>query len=132
MNLRIVALCALTAAIVAVLGLSSASAGEMSEDQITAQLAVLQPKLDGLKGRSKVGETYAGYVEAVNPGAMSPDDNRTVGDVNALRRALYIVLARKHNITPEQVGQIAGRNNYNRARPGEFFKQSDGKWIRKQ
>ena len=85
-----------------------------------------------LKRQGKIGETWQGWVEAVTDEARNDPRVEAVIRVENLARTYgYQKQAQKNKTSPEQQAQRAGRANMDRAAPGEFIKDRDGKWKKK-
>lgn len=83
--------------------------------------------LDEAKAQGLVGETQQGYLGAV---VVNADVSALVKDVNDKRKAKYQQLAKKNQITLEQVEKLAGKKAYDKTAKGHFV-QKDGKWVKK-
>ncbi|MBI1371196.1 MAG: DUF1318 domain-containing protein [Phycisphaera sp.] len=86
--------------------------------------------LQQAKSAGTIGETAAGYVEAVKgaDGATAQLLNAENGD----RQKLYQILAQKAGTTADVVAAQNAQRNFQRARSGEYLKGKDGRWYRKQ
>lgn len=106
-----------------------AQADAMSDLQ--ARFKARYPQLAALKQAGTAGETAGGYVEFV-PG-QKPDQaaQQLVAAENSDRTALYKLIAAKEGTSADAVAQTNGKRNYEKAKPGEMFKQADGKWVKK-
>ena len=79
-----------------------------------------------------IGETFGGFVEAVE--GKKPDDKvkKLMDEENADRRELYKLIGEKEKTTEQKVAERAGVRNFEKARSGEYLKDKDGKWKRKK
>jgi uncharacterized protein len=86
--------------------------------------------LDQAKAQGLVGEKVDGYIAAVtaNP---SPEIQALIQSTNQGRRQAYEELARRNNITVEQVGIVSAEKLQANARPGEFIQTPSGQWQQK-
>lgn len=86
--------------------------------------------LDQAKEQGLVGEQTDGFIAAVtaNP---SPEVQALVQTTNAGRRQAYEELARRNNITVEQVGILSAEKIYANAKSGEYLQSPSGQWQRK-
>lgn len=86
--------------------------------------------LDQAKAQGLVGEKVDGYIAAVaaNP---SPEIQALVQSINTGRRQAYEELARRNNITVEQVGIVSAEKLQGNARPGEYIQTPSGQWQQK-
>lgn len=87
------------------------------------------PALQELKTSGKIGETSAGWVEAVKGGADAKV-NAVIAAENADRKTLYAALAVQQGIAAELVAQRNANRNFEKAAKGEWLK-SDGAWKQK-
>jgi len=86
------------------------------------------PALRAAKEAGKVGETYKGFVEAVESDKSVAS---LVDEENNDRTELYKQLAADEKTTPEKVGEVNGERNFKNAAPGTFLKGRDGAWKKK-
>ena len=86
--------------------------------------------LDQAKAQGLVGEKVDGYIAAVtaNP---SPEVQALIQTTNDGRRRAYEELARRNNITVEQVGIVSAEKLQANARPGEYVQTTSGQWQKK-
>jgi hypothetical protein len=82
-----------------------------------------KPKKQGL-----VGELPNGYLGAV---VSNNDVNSLVDKVNKRRKDIYLKLARKNNLTMEQVTKLAGEKALAKTQSGHLIKNAAGKWVKK-
>lgn len=87
------------------------------------------PQLQSAKSAGQIGETSEGLVEAVK-GGLDGNLQKLVSEENSDRRALYALIAKETDATPEVVAQRAAARNFDRARAGEWLKRG-GKWEQK-
>ena len=87
------------------------------------------PALDAARQAGQVGERYDGYLGyASTPSATV---QRQVQAVNIRRRALYVDLGRRRNVTPEVAGIATGCELLKRIAVGESYMLSDRIWRRR-
>ena len=86
------------------------------------------PEIQKYKAEGKIGETSAGFVEAVKDADAAL--SKLIDAENADRRALYEIIAKEENVPVEVVAQRAAQRNFERARPGEYLKHN-GVWRQK-
>ena len=84
-------------------------------------------ELDTAKDTGLVGEQENGYLGAIVDKA---DVLALITDINAKRKAKYMELASKNNITLEQVEKLAAQKAYQKTESGHYLRQ-DGEWIKK-
>jgi uncharacterized protein len=99
----------------------------MQPDPALAQGA----QIETAKANGIVGERIDGYLGFVNDGAADASLRRRIQEINVKRRAAYEEIARETGATVVQVARVTGEKQIGRARPGEFFMNEQGKWVRK-
>lgn len=103
---------------------------------LTAILLVLSMQtawaidLQDAKSQGLVGEARTGYLEAVQQPA-SAEVNALIADVNAKRRAEFERTARKTSTTVPQVSNRFYELAVENTRPGHFYQDASGRWIKK-
>jgi len=103
-----------------------------SEDEIKKSLADRFPKIAALKSAGTVGETHEGYVALVDDKSKDKDAKELVEKENEDRKEAYQLIADKEKTTLEKVAERAGKRAFEKAKPGEYLKGSDGKWTKKE
>lgn len=88
-------------------------------------------QIDAAKASGVVGERIDGYLGIVDDGAADASLRRKVQEINARRRAAYDELARDTGTTVAQVARVTGERQIERASPGEFYMDENGRWVRK-
>ena len=87
------------------------------------------PLVGSARASGVVGERIDGYLGFAAP---PPRALRSQVDaINIRRRALYISLARRRSVTPQDVGIAAACELLRRVRPGEAYMLADGVWRRR-
>ncbi|EFA4520037.1 TPA: YdbL family protein [Escherichia coli] len=89
---------------------------------------VMALTLDEARTQGRVGETLNGYLGALKTDA---ETQALVNDINAARKANYQQLAKKNNISVDDIARLAGQKLVARAKPGEYVQGINGKWVRK-
>lgn len=84
--------------------------------------------LSQAKSQGLVGEKNNGYLALVKP---NPQASKLVNNVNAKRRQQYSGIASSNSTTLNVVEKIAGRKAINLTKPGHFYKNAKGQWIKK-
>jgi len=84
--------------------------------------------LDQAKQQGLVGEMPNGYLGVV---VESSEVTSLVKMVNKKRKDIYLNLARKNNITMQQVTKLAGEKSISKTQTGHLIKNSAGKWVKK-
>ena len=95
---------------------------------LSISLSAWAVTLDEAKKQGLVGEMSTGYLGVV---VASQDIEILVLDVNKKRKAIYLNLARKNNITMEQITVLAGEKAIRKTQSGHFIKPLSGEWIKK-
>lgn len=85
--------------------------------------------LDAARQAGQIGERYDGYLGYVS--TPSPSVQRQVQAINIRRRALYVDLGRRRNVTPEVAGIATGCELLKRIAVGESYMLSDRTWRRR-
>ena len=95
-------------------------------------LLIIQPayaiELQSAKDQGLVGETPAGYLEAVS--SPSPEVKALIENINAQRKAKYQEIAARNNTSLQAVEQLAGKKAIEKSDPGSYIKL-DGNWQKK-
>ena len=86
--------------------------------------------LDDAKGKGLVGETWKGYLAAVEA-SPSADVEALVNEVNTKRRTQYERIAEKNGISVEDVEKVAGQKAIDKTAAGQFIKHEGGGWQTK-
>jgi uncharacterized protein YdbL (DUF1318 family) len=103
-----------------------------ASDALKKRLADRYPALRAAKDAGKVGETFDGFVAAVDPKYLDdPGTKKLIDDENADRKQAYQIIADQTKTSPDVVGQRAGVHNFADAHPGDYLRDKDGKWTRK-
>jgi uncharacterized protein YdbL (DUF1318 family) len=95
-------------------------------------LLMMQPAfaidLQQAKDQGLVGETTAGYLEAVN--SPTPEVKALVNSINAQRKAKYQEIATRNNTSLQAVEQLAGKKAIEKSDAGAYIK-INGAWQKK-
>lgn len=94
-------------------------------------------RLDDLKARGFIGETFDGAVEALDERLLGKDQRSLLDDENADRKSLYALIAARvdegeKRVPPRVVAQRNARRNFEKSDPRHFLKTEDGRWIQKR
>ena len=84
-----------------------------------------QPKADGL-----IGEQANGYLGLVTQNATA-DIKALVRDVNTKRKTRYRAIAGKQSVPLSEVEKVGGTTAIDRTLPGNYIKDSSGRWRKK-
>lgn len=103
------------------------------QDELQERFKSRFGKLQEGKAAGKIGETTTGVIDPVDAKFLEDDALRSlVEEENADRRELYKLIAEKERTTEGKVAERAAARNFQRAKSGEYLKDRDGKWKRKQ
>ncbi len=96
-----------------------------------------QERLDALRDDAVIGETWKGYIAALDDRLLSAGDRALVADENKDRKALYALVsddrAKENKKVPARV--VAERNatrKFEAAKENQCLKISEGRWIIKR
>ncbi|MCB1993001.1 MAG: YdbL family protein [Geminicoccaceae bacterium] len=82
------------------------------------------------KSAGQLGERIDGFVGVVSADAP-PEVRALAGEINAGRRAEYAAIAKRQGVALEVVAQLAGEKLVQRAGPGEWILDADGRWLQR-
>jgi uncharacterized protein YdbL (DUF1318 family) len=111
---------------VVALGLLLQGAGLMLAPGLVAPAAQAQDALAVAKAAGQVGERPDGLLGAVVPQAQA-----LVDQINAQRKARYQQIAQSNGTSVDKVQAVAGQQLIERTPPGQFVMTTAGKWVRK-
>ena len=83
--------------------------------------------LDDAKNQGVVGEDSSGYLGLV---VQSAEAKAVVDEINAKRKAQYLKLAKKNNLSLAQVEALAAAKTIEKTRAGHFI-EVNGEWVKK-
>lgn len=83
--------------------------------------------LDDAKNQGLVGEDSSGYLGLV---VQNAEAKAVVDEINAKRKAQYLKLAKKNNLSLAQVEALAAAKTIEKTQAGHFV-EVNGKWVRK-
>jgi len=86
------------------------------------------PVIKSLKAQGIVGENNRGYLEFVG---QKKDKADVVEAENKDRKLVYGAIAKQQGTTVELVGKHRAVQIANKARPGEWLQDANGKWLKK-
>lgn len=102
------------------------------EDDLRERFKRRLGDLTSARADGKIGETFGGFVEAVEGKSLDDKLKKLVAEENDDRKALYKHIAEKEKTTDDKVAERAGARNFQKAKSGEYLKDKDGKWKRKK
>ena len=105
------------------------AADKDTTETLRGRFQARHPQIQKLKSEGVIGETVKGLVDFVKD--KTADAEAIVKEENGDREALYKLLAAKENTTPEKVAERNAKRNFEKAKPGEYLQESDGKWRKK-
>jgi uncharacterized protein YdbL (DUF1318 family) len=116
-------------AILTVLFLIVFAAGAFpSAQEIQARMIARLPTIKALKDKGLVGENNKGCLEFIGQQKEKQD---VVTAENQDRQQVYEAIAKQQGTTVELVGQHRAIQIANKAQPGEWLQDANGKWYQK-
>jgi uncharacterized protein YdbL (DUF1318 family) len=98
-------------------------------DDIKARMKNRLPVIKELKIEGIVGEDNKGYLQFVGANKAKAD---VVTAENKDRKTVYTAIAKQQGTTAELVGKRRALQIAQKAAPGEWVQDADGKWIQKK
>jgi uncharacterized protein YdbL (DUF1318 family) len=90
------------------------------------------PDVIAAKKAGKIGETFDGYVDIVNPAdAADAKLAPLIKAENADRLTYYQAVARSAQSSLAYVGELSGMKRFEAATTGEYLRYRDGQWKQK-
>ncbi len=86
------------------------------------------PAIIALKNQGVIGENSKGFLEF--RGAAHPQEKLIVAE-NADRKKVYLLIAKKQNVSPNLVGQRRAQQIMAKGKKGHWFQSKDGNWLKK-
>ncbi|PKG65032.1 MULTISPECIES: YdbL family protein [Pseudoalteromonas] len=83
--------------------------------------------LDDAKNQGFVGEDSSGYLGLV---VQNAEAKAIVDDINAKRKAQYLKLAKKNNLSLSQVEALAAAKTIEKTQSGHYV-EVNGNWVKK-
>ena len=83
--------------------------------------------LDDAKNQGLVGEDSSGYLGLV---VQNAEAKAVVAEINAKRKAQYLKLAKKNNLSLAQVEALAAAKTIEKTQAGHFV-EVKGEWVKK-
>ena len=106
----------------------SASAWARSLNDIKQAMIQRAPLIAQLKAQGIVGESNAGYLAFVSSARA---EEAQVAAENKDRKSIYTYVAKKENTSLDVVEKRQGKRKAQKAKPGEFYQDSNGAWVKK-
>ncbi len=96
--------------------------------EIKQRMIARLPAIKALKGKGIVGENNKGYLEFVG---QKKEKAEVIKAENKDRKLVYGAIAKQQGTTVEVVGQHRVVQIANKAQPGEWLQDANGKWYQK-
>lgn len=101
-----------------------------TEAELKERFAERLDELQSLKDAGKVGETARGLVAVRESKDAAVEE--LVGEENADRRRLYVLIGKRTDESPDAVARQAAIRNFRRAKPSHWLELRNGQWVRKR
>ena len=99
-----------------------------SAQEIQARMIARLPTIKALKDKGLVGENNKGFLEFIGQQKEKQD---VVTAENQDRQQVYEAIAKQQGTTVELVGQHRAIQIAQKAQPGEWLQDANGKWYQK-
>jgi len=99
-----------------------------SAEEIRARMLARLPEIIALKDKGLIGENSNGFLEFVG---QQKEAQAVVTAENQDRKTVYKAIAKQQGTTVELVGKHRAIQIANKARPGEWLQDANGKWYQK-
>ena len=99
-----------------------------SAKEIRARMLARLPEIKVLKDKGLVGENNKGFLEFVG---RQKEKQEVVTAENRDREMVYKAIAKQQGTAVELVGKHRAIQIANKARPGEWLQDANGKWYQK-
>lgn len=116
-------------AVAASLGLGTAVIAAEDPNAVKARMEQRQGTIDALKDRGVVGESNRGFLEI--RGSATAEEQRTISDENADRRAAYAFIASQTGADPDSVGRRRAQQIAAASKRGVWIQDASGEWRQK-
>jgi uncharacterized protein len=100
-----------------------------SAQEIQARMIARLPAIKDLKDRGLVGENNKGFLEFIG---QQKEKQEVVTAENQDRQQVYEAIAKQQGTTVELVGQHRAIQIADKALPGEWLQDANGKWYQKK
>jgi uncharacterized protein YdbL (DUF1318 family) len=80
------------------------------------------------KSQGLIGEQVNGYIGLIKE---STEAKALLDDINTKRKEAYISLAKKNNLSLQDIEALAGKKLIKKAGSGEFVQSVSGSWVKK-
>ena len=102
--------------------------GHASAAEIKQRMIDRLPVIKALKDKGIVGENNQGYLEFIGKKKEKED---VVAAENSDRKQVYEAIAKQQSTTVEVVGKHRAVQIADKAQPGEWLQDANGKWYQK-
>jgi uncharacterized protein YdbL (DUF1318 family) len=96
--------------------------------EIKQRMIARLPVIKALKGQGIVGENNRGYLQFVG---QKKEKEEVVTAENKDRKLVYTAIAKQQGTTAAVVGKHRAVQISNKAQPGEWLQDANGKWYQK-
>ena len=103
--------------------------GHASAAEIKQRMIARLPVIKSLKDQGIVGENNKGYLEFIGKKKEQQD---VVAAENSDRKQVYEAIAKQQSTTVEVVGKHRAVQIADKAQPGEWLQDANGKWYQKK
>ncbi|UCD82271.1 MAG: YdbL family protein [Desulfobacterales bacterium] len=103
--------------------------GYSSSKEIKQRMLARLPVIKSLKDKGLVGENNKGYLEFIGKKKEQED---VVEAENSDRKQVYEAIAKQQSTTVEVVGKHRAVQIADKAQPGEWLQDANGKWYQKK
>jgi len=100
-----------------------------SAQEIQARMIARLPAIKDLKDKGLVGENNKGFLEFIG---QQKEKQEVVTAENQDRQQVYEAIAKQQGTTVELVGQHRAIQIADKALPGEWLQDANGKWYQKK
>ena len=102
--------------------------GHSSSQAIKQRMIERLPVITALKAKGLVGEDNLGYLQFIG---QKKENEAVVTAENKDRQMVYEAIAKQQGTTVELVGKHRAIQIANKAQPGEWLQDANGKWYQK-
>ena len=99
-----------------------------SAQEIQGRMIARLPEIKALKDKGLVGENNKGFLEFVG---QQKEKQEVVAAENKDREMVYEAIAKQQGTTVELVGKHRAIQIADKAKPGEWLQDANGKWYQK-
>lgn len=116
---------------------TKSNAGDSTRAELKKRFEARFDEINELKDKAFIGETFEGYVAALDDRLLSRAHRQVVEDENTDRKALYGLIAERvdegrEQVPPRVVAERNARRNFEKASARHFLKNSEHRWFQKR